>query len=196
MHWHSFIVGFGVAFYSTMFLFVYWHMSGFVLTRLRNSPDPTWVGGVRMHILAKTFPRPTPQPPHSGVNVSFQNEVGDWVLRTFGQETADNITERGLRFFEEATELAQSVGLKKHDCQALVDYVFDRPGGHTKQEVGGVMICLAALCNAASISLRECQQAELIRIWHQVEHIRAKHLAKQQAGIAVPSETMRPENPQ
>lgn len=60
MDWNSFFIGGIVGYWLFGIQFFYWHMSGFVLTRLRNRPDPTWVGGIGMCIRAKTWPRPAP----------------------------------------------------------------------------------------------------------------------------------------
>lgn len=44
----------------------------------------------------------------------------------------------------------------------------------------GVLVCLAALCTAASLKMDDAGEAELTRIWTKVEKIRAKHAAKPQ----------------
>jgi len=108
----------------------------------------------------------------------YQSRVNDWMQVCFGSEISDDIKERNHRFFEEATELVQSTGITKSECHQLVDYVFNRPVGETKQEVGGVVVTLAALCNALRISTTECGETELTRINGKVEQIRAKQAAK------------------
>lgn len=51
------------------------------------------------------------------------------------------------------------------------------PGDPT-QETGGVMVTLAALCDANHFDMTECAEAELARIWGNVVEIRAKQAAK------------------
>lgn len=116
----------------------------------------------------------------------FQAEVGDWMMVCFGTEIADDLLERGDRFIEEALELAQTVpGFTAERAHALVDYVFGRPIGERGQEVGGVMVTLAALCNTFGLSITGEADRELARIWTKVDVIRAKQAAKP-TGSALP----------
>lgn len=116
----------------------------------------------------------------------FQSEVADWMLVCFGPEIAADRLERADRFIEEALELCQTWPAFTADrAHALVDYVFNRPVGEPVQEVGGVMVTLAALCNAAGINIQDAQETELARIWTKVEAIRAKQASKP-AGSALP----------
>lgn len=110
--------------------------------------------------------------------MNFQNRVGRWVLDCFGAEIACDRTERNHRFVEEAIELAQACGATASECRHLVDYVFGRPVGVIPQEVGGVMVTLAALCGAWHQSMDECGERELQRVWGSIEKIRAKQAAK------------------
>jgi hypothetical protein len=50
--------------------------------------------------------------------------------------------------------------------------------GDAHQEVGGVMVTLAALCLANELDVLEAAETELQRIWTKVEAIRAKQAAK------------------
>lgn len=111
----------------------------------------------------------------------FQQEVDEWVLECFGVDVRNDPIERGHRFLEEAIELTQTNGVTREDCHRLVDYVFDRPPGEPFQEVGGVMVCLAALCNAARINLEDASRVELARIWKKIEQIKTKHATKPKA---------------
>ena len=60
----------------------------------------------------------------------------------------------------------------------LVDYVYNRPAGEVWQEVGGVMVTLAALCLAHEIDMHLAAEVELHRIWGKIEQIRKKQAAK------------------
>jgi NTP pyrophosphatase (non-canonical NTP hydrolase) len=110
--------------------------------------------------------------------MTFQNRVLPWLLSCFGEEIANDKTERNHRFLEEALELVQSTGCTKSEAHQLVDYVFGRPTGETEQETGGVMVTLAALCLANQIDMHAAGEVELSRIWTKIEKIRTKQAAK------------------
>lgn len=109
---------------------------------------------------------------------NFDIGVGRWMEVCFGDEIAADKVERNYRFFEEATELVQACGMTKEDCLRLIDYVYDRPVGEKKQEVGGVMVTLAALCLPNGIDMNNAGEAELERCWKNIDKIRQKQAAK------------------
>lgn len=111
-------------------------------------------------------------------SVAFQARVKPWMLECFGAEIAADAEERNHRFLEEALELVQACGCTSSEAHQLVDYVFDRPAGEKRQEIGGVMVTLAALCLAQSLDMHEAGEIELTRIWTKVDQIRAKQAAK------------------
>src|SRR5262249_43429859 len=84
---------------------------------------------------------------------SYQQRVADWVCACFPPSSVFNRTERSHRFLEESLELAQASGCSEEDAIALVRYVYSRPVGEITQETGGVMVTLAALCNAQDVDL-------------------------------------------
>lgn len=108
----------------------------------------------------------------------FQNRVAPWMQECFGPEISADREERCHRFLEEAVELVQSLGTTASECHQLISYVYGRPAGDTPQEVGGVMVTLAALCLATGMDMHSCGETELSRIWGKVEKIRAKQAAK------------------
>jgi len=108
----------------------------------------------------------------------LQPRVQPWMLACFGAEISGNRIERGHRFIEEGLELTQAVGVSREEVLQLVDYVYGRPTGELRQEVGGVMVTLAALCLAHEVDMHECGDTELARIWTKVEKIRAKRATK------------------
>jgi hypothetical protein len=108
----------------------------------------------------------------------FQQRVGKWVLACFGETIARDKAERNHRFLEEALELVQACGCTVGEAHQLVDYTFGRPVGDAHQEVGGVMVTLAALCSAQGLDVQQASEDELVRIWTKVEQIRAKQAAK------------------
>ena len=108
----------------------------------------------------------------------FQTRVLPWLLECFGQEIASDAKERNHRFLEESLELVQACGCTQSEAHQLVNYVYGRDVGEKHQEVGGVMVTLAALCLAQQLDMHNCGEVELARIWTMVEKIRAKQAAK------------------
>lgn len=108
----------------------------------------------------------------------FQERVHVWLLRCFGREIAADTVERNHRFLEEALELVQANGCTRAEALQLVGYVYGRPVGELQQEVGGVMVTLAALCKASGVDMEWCGDVELERVWTKIEQIRAKQAAK------------------
>ncbi|WP_430244998.1 hypothetical protein [Neorhizobium sp. DAR64861/K0K2] len=109
---------------------------------------------------------------------SFQLRVSPWMMACFGPMIAGDREERNHRFLEEALELVQSTGCTVSEAHQLVDYVYGRALGEPSQEVGGVMVTLAALCLANALDMHDAGETELARIWTKVEQIRAKQAAK------------------
>jgi len=113
-----------------------------------------------------------------GEAVTFQDRVKPWMLACFGAEILADCQERNHRFLEEALELVQACGATESEAHQLVDYVYGREIGDPAQEVGGVMVTLAALCLSHDLDMHEAGETELERIWTKVEQIRAKQAAK------------------
>lgn len=116
---------------------------------------------------------------------TLQARVQPWMMACFGPEISADRLERNDRFIEEALELVQASDYPKERALALVDYVYGRDQGEINQEVGGVMITLAAHCLAHGVDMHEAGETELARIWTKVEAIRAKQAAKP-TGSALP----------
>ncbi|WP_233101502.1 hypothetical protein [Variovorax sp. IB41] len=109
---------------------------------------------------------------------AFQARVQPWLLACFGATIAGDREERNHRFLEEAVELVQACGCTRSEAHQLLDYVFDRPVGEVAQEVGGVMVTLAALCLAQGHDMHPAGEVELARIWTKVEQIGTKQATK------------------
>lgn len=118
---------------------------------------------------------------------TFQQRVRPWMQECFGPEIAADMVERGDRFLEEALELLQAHGYDRRRIAPLVDYVFGRPIGEAPQEVGGVMVTLAAYCDAAGIDMHDAGEIELARVWLKVEAIRAKQAGKRDIHSPLPT---------
>lgn len=119
--------------------------------------------------------------------ISYQTRVRIWLDACFGvmthplrpaEEIAAHRTERVHRFLEEALELAQALHCTRDEAIKLVDYVFSRPRGEPRQEIGGVMVTLAAVSDNFGIDLELAAELELARCWQIIEKIRAKNAAK------------------
>lgn len=108
----------------------------------------------------------------------FQLRVHEWMINCFGYDITRDKTERNPRFIEEALELVQACGYTKEDCIKLVDYVFSRPKGEIYQEIGCVMVTLAALANNYQEIIEVCGETELKRIWNEILEIRLKNINK------------------
>lgn len=119
---------------------------------------------------------------------THQKRVAAWMEECFTPEIIADKVERTDRFVEEALELAQATGWSADRAHALVDYVFSRPVGELPQEVGGVMVTLAALCNTFDINIDTEATREIDRITRPeiMLKIRAKQAAKP-TGSALPS---------
>jgi hypothetical protein len=112
--------------------------------------------------------------------MKFQNRVWLWMHECFGGKVAADRIERHHRFLEEALELVQALGCSKSEAQQLVDYVYSRPVGEPVQELGGVMVTLAALSEACDMDMQDAGLLELVRISDAstMSKIRAKQAAK------------------
>lgn len=117
--------------------------------------------------------------------VAFQSRVKPWFLACFGAEISSDRLERGDRLLEEVFELLQSGDYPQDRVAALSSYVWSRPAGEPAQEVGGVMVTLAAYCLAHGLDMHAAGETELARVWTKVEKIRAKQAAKP-TGSALP----------
>lgn len=112
------------------------------------------------------------------IDGGWQAQVHDWMIACFGEAISRDGIERNHRFLEEALELVQACGCTAAEAHKLVDYVFGRPVGETAQEIGGVMVTLAALCNVHQLNMDAAGADELARCWSAIDKIRAKQAAK------------------
>lgn len=117
-------------------------------------------------------------PPAPAAQAEFQKRVLEWMMACFSMEICRDGTERNHRFLEEAIELVQSLGCTRSEAHQLVDYTFDRPAGEPQQELGGVMVTIAALCFPNDLDMNAAAEIELARVWNKIDTIRAKQAAK------------------
>lgn len=108
----------------------------------------------------------------------IQTQITTWAHITFREENVLDRMERGFRFCEESLELVQAIGIDKEDIYKLIDYVYSRPKGDKKQEIGGVLTTLAVLASVHDLDIDLCVRDELKRIWLRIDQIRAKQQNK------------------
>ncbi len=135
------------------------------------------------HIVADAFEKrdEAPASPSTGA-ASFQARVQPWMMACFGPMISADVAERNHRLLEEVLELVQACGASATEAQRVVDYVYSRPVGEKTQEIGGVMVTLAALCLAHGLDMHAAGELELASIWNKVEAIRDKQTRKPRFG--------------
>jgi hypothetical protein len=108
----------------------------------------------------------------------FQQRVIDWFCQCFGKPELGRKGRRNNHFLEEAVELSQSLDMSEEEAISIVRYVYSRPKGAPRQEVGGVMTTLAILCTVHELDMNACGENELARIWTCIDKIREKQKHK------------------
>jgi len=115
--------------------------------------------------------------------IDIQNRVARWVERVLNTAAMDR-HERALRFLEESIELVQAVGVEQQVVWRMVDFVYSRKAGETRQELGGVGVTLLGLSQACGEVLSQCVNKELDRIDSlTTEKVRQRQEANSTAGI-------------
>lgn len=109
---------------------------------------------------------------------SLQSQVSKWLHTAFDEKTCSDVRERCDRFLEEALELLQALDYDRSRIPILIDYVYGRSKGEVAQEIGGTSITFAALCDAVGIDLRAAAGKELMRVYKDIDKIRAKQATK------------------
>lgn len=111
---------------------------------------------------------------------AFQARIARWMQACFGPVISSDRLERGDRLLEEVFELLQAGGYPPERIAALEAYTWSRPIGDPVQETGGVMVTLAAWCQAFDIDMEAAAEAEYDRISRPevMEKIRRKQAMK------------------
>jgi hypothetical protein len=94
----------------------------------------------------------------------FQKRAQYWAKKCFGLTLATDRNERNQRFAEEAIELVQACGMSERAVLGAVAYVYNRPVGEVRQEVGGTYTTLALLCAANGIDMVAEGEKDLLEI--------------------------------
>jgi PAS domain-containing protein len=112
-----------------------------------------------------------------------QQFIYDFAVRVWGAQ-AGSQRERALRMVEEALELGQAAGVTWDDVARLAARVYGRPAGEAWQEVGGVIVCVRALCQAMGLSAEYCEVREIERVTSMpLEELQRRHRLKLAAGL-------------
>lgn len=110
--------------------------------------------------------------------------IVDWGERAFGREHIRDPRVRALRLAEEVVELAQALDVPEEQMARLVGAVYARPRGTAFQELGGVQVCLAVLCDALGIDPDESLVAEVRRVLSKTpEHFAERNRQKIEMGL-------------
>lgn len=113
-----------------------------------------------------------------------QETVYRWCAAAFGFDHATSIEQRGLRLAEEAIEAAQAGGCEAATLHSLIDYIYARPAGALRQELGGVGLCLLAMASAAEFSADDAERDECDRVLSKpLEFFANRNRVKNEAGF-------------
>lgn len=118
---------------------------------------------------------------------SYQRRSGTWVLEAFGRHSLEDPIERAQRLLEEATELAQAVGLPASQARSVIADVYSREPGDVAQEVGGLMVCVGGLCEGLGVDLAAATDREMTRVEAPavIAKCRRKNADKAARGVSV-----------
>lgn len=113
----------------------------------------------------------------------YQERVAAAHHALFHDDPTD-VAERVARFFEEAVETCQALGLSYFNAEMLLNYTYDRPVGEPKKEIGAALLTLASLCVVAGYDLAECGEADLEKLQRPetIARIRAKRSTRHGRG--------------
>ncbi len=118
---------------------------------------------------------------NSGGLTQLQRRVWSWCGHVFaGRDSWRTKQERTRRFLEEALELAQACEMSRADAETLVAYVYGRPVGKLRQELGGTVMTLAALAEQLGMDAEAAGYEEMERVEapEVSEKVRAKQVHK------------------
>lgn len=108
----------------------------------------------------------------------------EWVRKVYGYEAATSSVERGARVFEEAAELAQSVGVPRPLLDMILDRVYSKTPGVVATEVAQTFLTLLVLAECLRLDVGACLMEE----WAVIEvngpdYYRARFERKKEAGL-------------
>lgn len=114
----------------------------------------------------------------------------DWARRCFGDAHVDNHKVRGIRALEEMIELNQALGVPVELARKTLETVYSRPVGDIEQEIGGVMLTLAVLCDTMDRDPEHMFEQELLRVLKKSpEHFAKRNNEKISLGLTSEPDT-------
>ncbi|WP_411839555.1 hypothetical protein [Paracoccus sp. ME4] len=118
---------------------------------------------------------------------AYQRRTGTWVRQAFGRNSLESPIERAQRILEEAAELAQAVGLPASQARSVITDVYAREPGDVGQEVGGLMVCIGALCEGLGVDMAAATEREMSRVEAPavIAKCRRKNADKAARGVSV-----------
>jgi hypothetical protein len=121
--------------------------------------------------------------PPSPAEVTFQDRVAEAHVALFHDDPTD-LPERRDRFYEEATEAVQSLGMTEDEAHQLVSYTFSRAPGDVRKEIGAAALTLASLCVVGGWDMMECAEGDLaaLRTPEKIAKVRAKRATRHGRG--------------
>lgn len=114
----------------------------------------------------------------------MQRIASEWATRCFGAAHTNDRPVRALRTLEEAVELAQVLGVPEDKAVLCVKTVYSRPIGDAEQEIGGVLLTTAILCETLGLNLTDMLERELRRVLTKSpEHFAKRNQEKDHLGL-------------
>ncbi len=115
--------------------------------------------------------------------IEFQLAIESWVMAAFGYDVLKNKKERCLRALEEVTELAQCGQVSREQAYAIIDQVYDKPiEPNPSKEIAGSLLTILSTASAFDVHNVEIPlNAELDRVWKNIDKVRASQLTKVRA---------------
>jgi hypothetical protein len=106
-----------------------------------------------------------------------------WAYQTYGEVVRIG-RYQAFRFIEECLELVQAMGLTREDVMRVVDYVFSRPVGDVRVEIGDARLCLDILSETQGLDSEQMYDDCLLRVMAlDPEKTRAKDKMKIEKGL-------------
>lgn len=113
----------------------------------------------------------------------WRYRCAEWVAKTYGQASLEDLRNRSARVAEEGVELAQSEGVPLEQMRAIVERCYMRPPGDPRQETAGVFFTLLVYVHQKKFDLLRILRTEVERVERKdPEEFRAKQREKFAAG--------------
>lgn len=116
---------------------------------------------------------------------ALQRRTEDFVSACFPGDPPSP-QERGMRALEEMLWLVRALGVTQDHAQRLLGYVYARPVGEIRQEIGGAALALGAVASVVGADLGACWRTEVESAIGRIEQVRSKYQCKVSQGIAAP----------